>query len=141
MNALERVRARYQQGGSVAPADAEKSESRTCKTCKSPSAGSAGSENTQNPAEAAYIELAGERLAAAREERRRAILEKLSAAPQGVRYALLTDDHAHTDYIVLSLAVRDIGTCELSIPRECYNPVRLLEIVSLFGVRGADGER
>lgn len=66
--------------------------------------------------------------AADRTRRRRAVLDMLAAKP-ALRYAWLTEPDRHGDYVV-ALAIRDVGTCELSIERECYDPFRLLELIA-----------
>lgn len=65
----------------------------------------------------------------ARDARRRCVLERLIAAPKTVTHVYETDDAAHPEYVVLTLAIRDVGTCELSIPRERYDGFKLIEII------------
>lgn len=65
---------------------------------------------------------------AAREERRRQVLAMLERDP-GIRYGWLTDDKCHREHVIVALAIRDIGTCELSIERPRYDAFKLLEII------------
>ena len=60
------------------------------------------------------------------EARRQRVLTMLAERP-GTRYAVLTDTEADQNAVMLALAVRDVGTCELPIPRgrnltpSCYS--------------------
>lgn len=40
-----------------------------------------------------------------------------------------TDDRADPHYVVVALAIRGVGTCELSIAKDRYDPGKLLEII------------
>jgi hypothetical protein len=63
------------------------------------------------------------------EDRSMRVQRILDQAPESVRYAYLTDDTAYPDFVVLVMAIRGVGTCELSIPREQYDAFKLLEII------------
>ncbi len=71
---------------------------------------------------------------AARARRRNALRAMMAEASETQTHFCLTDDKAHSDYVVVALAIRDVGTCELSIPRERYDGFKLLEILE-----GLDG--
>ena len=62
------------------------------------------------------------------ESRRKAVVDMLNHATPETRFCWCTDD-SEADFIVLALAIRDVGTCELSIPREKYDGFKLLEII------------
>ena len=64
-----------------------------------------------------------------RENRRQRVLKMLADAPPAVHYAYLTDDKSHPEYVILALAIRGVGTCELSIPRDRYDPFLLMEML------------
>jgi len=64
-----------------------------------------------------------------REDRRQRVLEMLADAPPEASYAYLTDDKSHPEYVILALAIRGVGTCELSIPRDRYDPFLLMEML------------
>ena len=64
-----------------------------------------------------------------REDRRRRVLDILADASPEARYAYLTDDKSHPDYVILVLAIRGVGTCELSIPRNRYDPFLLMQMM------------
>lgn len=59
------------------------------------------------------------------EARRQKILAMLAERP-GIRYAFTVDD-PDTDPVILALAIRGVGTCELLIPGAKYDPFALLE--------------
>lgn len=63
----------------------------------------------------------------AAEARRQRVLTMLAERPH-IRYAVVVDD-PDTDPVLLAVAVRDVGTCELAIPREKYDPFLLLDLV------------
>lgn len=75
----------------------------------------------------------------ARVERRDRALAELDAAPDGVRYAFVTD--ASGDPVKLTLAIKgiptpgDICVCELDIDASRYDPFGILE---LFGRQSED---
>lgn len=66
------------------------------------------------------------------EARRQRVLAMLAERP-GVRYAVLTDSHADQEAVLLTLAIRDVGTCELAIPRAKYDGVLLLDLIEQHG--------
>lgn len=77
--------------------------------------------------------LAGEPEADPRAEaRRQKVLAMLEANP-GARYALITDDRADPETVVVALAIRGRATCELRIPREKYDGTLLLDLIEKHG--------
>ena len=64
-----------------------------------------------------------------REDRRQRVLEMLADAPPEASYAYLTDDKSDPEHVILALAIRGVGTCELSIPRDRYDPFLLMEML------------
>jgi hypothetical protein len=70
-------------------------------------------------------------MCALRAERRRAsVLAMLDKQSESTRYAWLTDARADPEHVIVALAIRDVGTCELSIPRERYDGFELLKVIS-----------
>ena len=68
----------------------------------------------------------------AAEARRQRVLEMLAQRP-GIRYAAVTDTGAEADAVILALAIRGAGTCELRIPRDRYDPFLLLDLIERHG--------
>ncbi len=62
-----------------------------------------------------------------RELRRESVLKRMDEDDQPRRYYVETDDKSHPDFVILALAIRDVGTCELSIPRPRYDGFKLIE--------------
>ena len=61
-----------------------------------------------------------------RELRRQRVLAKLKAEPDKQRVAIFDPDFDR-DFVLCTLAIRDVGTCELRIPRDRYDPWLVLE--------------
>jgi hypothetical protein len=59
-----------------------------------------------------------------RAERRRETQDRLDADPSA-KYAWTLDDRAETDPAVMALAVRNVGACDMGIPREKFDPLGL----------------
>jgi hypothetical protein len=68
----------------------------------------------------------------AAETRRLRVLAMLAERPS-IRYAVLTDTQADPEVVIVTLAIRNVGTCELRIPRQKYDGVLLLELVERHG--------
>jgi hypothetical protein len=66
------------------------------------------------------------------EARRQRVLAMLSGC-QAVRYAVLTDSKAEPDAVILALAIRGVGTCELRVPRKKYDGFLLLDLIARHG--------
>ncbi|HEY9224621.1 MAG TPA: hypothetical protein VIP27_10780 [Variovorax sp.] len=62
-------------------------------------------------------------------ERRREVLAMLAADPD-LRVAWTCDDSAEADPVVLTLAVRGAGTCELAIPRDRFSALELPMLIA-----------
>ncbi len=121
MNALQRARAKYERRPEPAPADSENLVPWTAKTDKGPSVSSV------SPQDQVFGIV--ERLEELRAARGQRVLAMLAAAPESQTHFWVADDKAHPEFIVLLLAIRDVGTCELSIPREKYDAFEMLEVL------------
>jgi len=66
------------------------------------------------------------------EARRQRVLAMLAGRPD-VRYSLVTDTEADSEAVILALAIRDVGTCELRIPKAKYDPFLLLDLIERHG--------
>ena len=60
--------------------------------------------------------------------RRTQLLAMLATRPE-TRYALLTDAQNDPESVLLALAIRGIGMCEMEIPRIRFDGIELLELV------------
>ncbi len=67
----------------------------------------------------------------AAEVRRQRVLAMLAERP-GIKYAVVVDN-PDTDPVILALAIRDKGTCELRIHREKFDPFLLLDLIERHG--------
>lgn len=63
------------------------------------------------------------------EDRRQRVLAALDAKP-GITRAMVTDDEAEPDFVIITVAVRGVGTADIKVPRESYDPFRLLELLA-----------
>jgi len=61
-----------------------------------------------------------------RELRRQRVLAKLKAEPEKQRVAIFDPDFDR-DFVLCTLAIRGVGTCELRIPRDRYDPWAILD--------------
>lgn len=61
------------------------------------------------------------------EQRRAGVLAKLQAAPS-IRYAIEINE-PNADPVVVSLAIRELATCELTIPLARFEPFQLLALI------------
>lgn len=68
------------------------------------------------------------------EVRRQRLLTML-ANRKGAQYAVLTDAEADQTGVILALAIRNLGTCEMRIPRSKFEPFVLLDLIGQLGVR------
>lgn len=64
--------------------------------------------------------------------RRQRVLAMLAERP-GIRCAVLTDDQADPDAVILAIAIRGVATCEVRVPREKYQPFLLLDLIERYG--------
>lgn len=69
-----------------------------------------------------------------REQRREKVLMMLTDNPTIYR-AFLTDTESDTDNVILAMAIRNAGVCELLIPRHKYNPFAVLEVIERTGIQ------
>jgi hypothetical protein len=60
------------------------------------------------------------------EIRRQRALEKLAESPDRTRTAIFDID-ADPSVVICTVAIRGVGTCELQIPRERYDPWAILD--------------
>jgi len=80
---------------------------------------------------AELLELLELRRVAEREERRRKLFQMMAEddQPKKQKHYWLTDTEANLEFVILALAIPDVCTCELLIPRERYDPFLLLESI------------
>ena len=67
----------------------------------------------------------------AMEARRRRVVAMLDKRP-GIRYAVIVDN-PNADPVIVALAIRDVGTCELAIPAANYDAFALLALIERHG--------
>ena len=60
--------------------------------------------------------------------RRQRVLSMLEKTP-GLRYALVSDAQAEGEDVILTLGIRDLGTCELAVPRAEYGAFEVLRVI------------
>ena len=60
--------------------------------------------------------------------RRERALAKLALEPDKQRIAIFDSD-AERDFVICTVAIRTVGTCEFRIPRERYDPWAVLEAI------------
>ena len=68
------------------------------------------------------------------EQRREKVLKMLEERPE-IQRAFVTDTEADPDNVIITLAIRDVGTCELLIPQSKYDPFLLLELIQKCGIQ------
>ena len=73
-----------------------------------------------------------------REARRQKVLQMMAEDDRPKSHYWKTFDDAHPDFVILAFAIRDVGTGELSIPREKYDPFLLMEILDKHQAGGMD---
>jgi hypothetical protein len=66
------------------------------------------------------------------ERQRRRLLAMLAENPAR-RYSFLTDTQTDPEAVLLDLAIRDVGTCQLRIPKAKYDGVLLLDLIEKHG--------
>jgi hypothetical protein len=69
-----------------------------------------------------------------REVMRRKIISMLGAEPEALR-AVYLDADSDPNNVILSIAIRQVATCEMLIPKDKYDPWRLLELIEKQEVR------
>jgi len=73
-----------------------------------------------------------------REARRQKVLQMMAEDDRPRSHYWKTFDDAHPDFVILVFAIRGVGTGELSIPREKYDPFLLMEILDKHQAGGTD---
>ncbi len=68
------------------------------------------------------------------DERTAKMVAKLKAEP-GLIYAMQSHDEVEPDAVILTLAIRGKGTCELRIPKSRYDAFALLELIEKHTTR------
>ena len=66
------------------------------------------------------------------ETRRQRVLRMLRENPT-ITYAMVTDTSADPETVILVLAIRDKGACEILIPRDRYDGMLLLDLIERHG--------
>lgn len=69
-----------------------------------------------------------------REQRREKVLKMLEERPE-IQRAFVTDTENDRHNVILTLAIRNAGTCELLIPKHRYDPFIFLEIIQKCGIQ------
>ena len=73
-----------------------------------------------------------------REARRQKVLQMMAEDDRPRSHYWKTFDDAHPDYVILVFAIRDVGTGEIYISREKYDPFLLMEILDKHQAGGMD---
>ncbi len=73
-----------------------------------------------------------------REARRQKVLQMMAEDDRPKSHYWKTFDDAHPDYVILVFAIRGVGTGEIYIPREKYDPFLLMEILDKHQAGGMD---
>jgi hypothetical protein len=68
-------------------------------------------------------------LSRGQELRRQRVLAKLKAEPDKQRVAIFDPD-SDREFVICTLAIREVGTCELRIPRDRYDPWLVLDAMA-----------
>ncbi|MBX9895724.1 MAG: hypothetical protein K2Y09_11195 [Nitrosomonas sp.] len=69
-----------------------------------------------------------------REQCREKVLRMLEENPK-IQRAFVTDIESDPDNVIMVLAIRNAGTCELLIPKCKYDPFTVLEIIQESGIQ------
>ena len=85
-----------------------------------------------NPARIAALQVKRLEKAKRRCRARARLVTRMLRRNSQLTHAYYTDDHdpSQPDYVILALAIRGVGTCDLSIEREKYDPFTLLDVIS-----------
>ncbi len=70
--------------------------------------------------------------------RREQVLKMMAEDDRPRSHYWKTFDKAHPDFVILVFAIRGVGTGEMSIPREKYDPFLLMEILDKHQAGGID---
>jgi Tetratricopeptide repeat len=60
--------------------------------------------------------------------KRRELLAMLTQEP-GIHYSFATDDEREPDNLILAIAIRGKGMCEIRIPKSQYDRIAVLELI------------
>lgn len=66
------------------------------------------------------------------EARRKRVLAMLEARPEA-RYAAVTDSASGTQGVILTMAIRGVGTCELCVSRDKWDGVLFFDLLERHG--------
>jgi hypothetical protein len=66
--------------------------------------------------------------ASAEDKRHKAVLDMRERHPS-TTHAFICDDESDSDYVIVTVGIRGMGTCELRIPRENYDGLAVLKLV------------
>jgi hypothetical protein len=66
------------------------------------------------------------------EARRQRVLAMLAERPE-IERAVIADDSDLSGPIIVAIAIKGIGTCELTIPRNNWKPLLFLDLISRTG--------
>lgn len=69
-----------------------------------------------------------------REQRREKVLKMLKERSE-IQRAFVTDIESDRHNVILTLGIRNAGTCELLIPKRKYDPFAVLEIIQRSGIQ------
>lgn len=69
-----------------------------------------------------------------REQRREKVLKMLEERPE-IQRAFVTDTGSGRHNVILTLAIRNAGTCEMLIPKHKYDPFAVLEIIQKAAIQ------
>jgi len=69
-----------------------------------------------------------------REQRREKVLRMLAENP-GTQRAFVTDTESDPDNVIMTMAIRDAGTCEILIPQGKYDPFAVLEVIEKSAIQ------
>ena len=69
-----------------------------------------------------------------REQRREKVVGMLANNPT-IQRAFVTDTESDPDNVILTMAIRDAGTCEILIPQGKYDPFAVLEVIEKAAIQ------
>ncbi len=76
--------------------------------------------------------LAALKLEQQQEERRQKALAMLEADPQ-LKRVVHADPDGDPDNVILTIGIRNVGTCEMLVPRYKFDPWQLMELINRAG--------
>ena len=69
-----------------------------------------------------------------REQRREKVLKMLEERPE-IQRAFVIDTGSDRHNVILTLGIRNAGTCEMLIPKHKYDPFAVLEVIQKSGIQ------